>query len=44
METIKRINKILDLRSTNSKKKNSLNRLNSIFKTIEERISEYEDR
>lgn len=44
METMKRINKTLKLKSTNSKMKNSLGRLNSILETTKERVSGYEDR
>lgn len=32
------------MKSTNTKIKNSLDRLNNIFKSIEEKVSEYKDR
>lgn len=44
MKTIKRINKILEMKSTNYKMKNSLDRLSSILETIEKRVNGYEDR
>ena len=43
METIKRMNKILELKNTNPIMKNSLDRLNS-WNTGNYRVSEYEDR
>lgn len=44
IETIKRINKILDLKSTSAEMKTVLDKLYSMLKTTEERVSEYEDR
>lgn len=43
METIKRMNKILELKNTNPVMKNSLDRLNS-WNIGNYRVSEYEDR
>lgn len=44
METIKRMNKVLELKSAHSKTKNSLDWLNNMLETTEERVSGYEDR
>lgn len=43
METIKRMNKILELKNTNPVMKNSLDKLNS-WNIGNYRVSEYEDR
>lgn len=43
METIKRMNKILELKNTNPVMKNSLDRLNS-WNIRNYRVSEYKDR